>query len=226
MTISRTLLPLIAILPSCSLFPPKEPPRANQVLHDWRDDGGPGELSVEIDLASQLATYKRGDRPIGWSFVSTGKEGHSTKPGSYTVMEKMDLKHSNRYGWIADAAGKVTNGDAKPTTPVPEGQFYHPAPMHYWMRITSYGVGLHAGEIPVPGEAASHGCIRLPRDFVPKLYETVKVGTPVKVLRGGPALRKTPGQGAASRAAKNPSQPVRAGDTRITSSTTKLPSRS
>lgn len=226
MTLSRTLLPLIAILPSCSLFPPKEPPRANQVLHDWRDDGGPGELSVEIDLASQLATYKRGDRPIGWSFVSTGKEGHSTKPGSYTVMEKMDLKHSNRYGWIADAAGKVTNGDAKPTTPVPEGQFYHPAPMHYWMRITSYGVGLHAGEIPVPGEAASHGCIRLPRDFVPKLYEAVKVGTPVKVLRGGPALRKTPGQGAASRAAKNPSQPVRAGDTRITSSTTKRPSRS
>ena len=226
MTLSRTLLPLIAILPSCSLFPPKEPPRANQVLHDWRDDGGPGELSVEIDLASQLATYKRGDRPIGWSFVSTGKEGHSTKPGSYTVMEKMDLKHSNRYGWIADAAGKVTNGDAKPTTPVPEGQFYHPAPMHYWMRITSYGVGLHAGEIPVPGEAASHGCIRLPRDFVPKLYETVKVGTPVKVLRGGPALRKTPGQGAASRAAKNPSQPVRAGDTRITSSTTKRRSRS
>ena len=226
MTLSRTLLPLIAILPSCSLFPPKEPPRANQVLHDWRDDGGPGELSVEIDLASQLATYKRGDRPIGWSFVSTGKEGHSTKPGSYTVMEKMDLKHSNRYGWIADAAGKVTNGDAKPTTPVPEGQFYHPAPMHYWMRITSYGVGLHAGEIPVPGEAASHGCIRLPRDFVPKLSEAVKVGTPVKVLRGGPALRKTPGQGAASRAAKNPSQPVRAGDTRITSSTTKRPSRS
>ena len=226
MTLSRTLLPLIAILPSCSLFPPKEPPRANQVLHDWRDDGGPGELSVEIDLASQLATYKRGDRPIGWSFVSTGKEGHSTKPGSYTVMEKMDLKHSNRYGWIADAAGKVTNGDAKPTTPVPEGQFYHPAPMHYWMRITSYGVGLHAGEIPVPGEAASHGCIRLPRDFVPKLYEAVKVGTPVKVLRGGPALRKTPGQGAASRAAKNPSQPVRAGDTRITSSTTKRRSRS
>ena len=187
----RALVPcIIILLPSCTLFQPKEPPKASQVLHDWQDDGGPGELSVEIDLAKQIATYKRGERPIGWSFVSTGREGHSTRPGSYTVTEKMDLKHSNRYGWIADAAGNVTNGDAKPTTPVPRGQFYHPAPMHYWMRITNYGVGMHAGEIPVPGEADSHGCIRLPRDFVPKLYEVVKVGTPVRVLSGATARQK------------------------------------
>lgn len=169
---------------SCSLFKPGPPPRASQVMYDWNDDGGPGEVSVEIDLKSQIATYRRADRTIGWSYVSTGKEGHSTTPGNYKVTEKMELKHSDRYGWIADAAGKVTNGDAKPTTPVPEGEFYHPAPMHYWMRITNYGVGLHAGEIPKPGEAASHGCIRLPRDFVPKLFEQVKVGTPVKVIRG------------------------------------------
>ncbi|WP_367873683.1 L,D-transpeptidase [Luteolibacter sp. Populi] len=172
-----------AFLSSCS-FQPRIPPKASQVMHDWHDDGGPGELSVEIDLGRQVATYKRGERPIGWSYVSTGKEGHSTKPGNYTVTEKMELKESNRYGWIADATGKVTNGDAKPTTPVPEGNFYHPAPMRYWMRITSYGIGLHAGEIPIPGEAASHGCIRLPKDFVPQLYEVVKVGTPVKVTRG------------------------------------------
>jgi L,D-transpeptidase catalytic domain len=56
--------------------------------------------------------------------------------------------------------------------------------MHYWMRITSYGVGLHAGEIPPPGEAASHGCIRLPKKFVPRLSEATKVGTPVKIIRG------------------------------------------
>jgi lipoprotein-anchoring transpeptidase ErfK/SrfK len=179
--LSLLSLALIPLLPSCSVQPP---PKATSVLSDWHDDGGPGEVSVEIDLGRQLATYKRGGRPIGWSFVSTGKEGHSTAPGNYTITEKMELKESNRYGWIADAAGNVTNGDAKPTTPVPEGQFYHPAPMHYWMRITNYGVGLHAGEIPLPGEAASHGCIRLPKDFVPQLYAVTKVGTPVKVVRG------------------------------------------
>ena len=55
--------------------------------------------------------------------------------------------------------------------------------MHDWMRVTTYGVGMHAGEIPRPGEAASHGCIRLPRDFVPKLYQVTKIGTPVTISR-------------------------------------------
>ena len=79
---------------------------------------------------------------------------------------------------------------ARPDTPVPPGEIYFPAPMHHWMRITRYGVGLHAGEIPRPGEAESHGCIRLPRDFVPKLYEVTKVGTPVKIHRGNASARR------------------------------------
>jgi lipoprotein-anchoring transpeptidase ErfK/SrfK len=169
---------------SCGLFPPKEPPRATTVMYEWDDPGGDGEIAIEIDLSNQVALYKRGSRTIGWSFVSTGKEGHSTAAGHYKITEKMPLKYSNRYGWLADATGKVTHGDARPTTPVPLGEHYSPAPMHHWMRITSYGVGLHAGEIPRPGEAESHGCIRLPRDFAPILYEATQVGTAVTVTRG------------------------------------------
>ena len=179
---------LAMLATSCGIFQPQPPRKAKPVLYEWRDDGGPGELNVEINLSEQIAIYKRGDRLIGWSFVSSGKEGHSTSPGNYKITEKLPLKFSDRYGWIADAAGNVTNGDAKPSTPVPPGDHYSPAPMHQWMRITSYGVGLHAGEIPRPGEAASHGCIRLPRDFAPKLYEVTKDGTSVKVTRG--TLRK------------------------------------
>ena len=184
---------LVLLTASCGIFTPKPPAKAKPLLYEWQDDGGPGEVSVKIDLSHQIATYERGGRPIGWSFISSGKEGHSTSPGDYAIMEKMDLKESNRYGWISDAAGKVTNGDAKPTTPVPDGEFYHPAPMSNWMRITSYGVGLHAGEIPRPGEAASHGCIRLPREFAPILYSVTKVGTPVKVTRGKAPIRPRPG---------------------------------
>jgi len=187
------LIPLAGLclgLGSCGLVAPKDPAKAQTVMYEWDDDGGPGDVSVEIDLAKQVATYKRGGRDIGWSYVSTGKEGHSTSTGSYTITEKLPLKFSDRYGWLADATGKVTNGDAKPTTPVPPGEHYSPAPMHFWMRITSYGVGLHQGEIPRPGEAASHGCIRLPKEFVPKLYEVTKVGTPVKITRGVPVSRR------------------------------------
>jgi lipoprotein-anchoring transpeptidase ErfK/SrfK len=40
---------------------------------------------------------------------------------------------------------------------------------------------MHAGVIPKPGEAASHGCIRLPRSLAPKLFDVVKVGTTVTI---------------------------------------------
>ena len=93
----------------------------------------------------------------------------------------MEVKFSNRYGWIEDEWGNVTNGDAKPSTPVPEGERYMPAPMPYRMRLTSYGIGMHAGVIPKPGEAASHGCIRLPKPLAPILFEVVKEGTPVTI---------------------------------------------
>ena len=169
------------LLTSCGMMK-SPPPRANALLYEWNDDGGPGDLSVEIDLADQKALFRRGERPIGWSFVSTGKEGHSSSPGQYAITEKMEVKYSDRYGWISDADGKVTNGDAKPTTPVPPGEIYNPAPMRYWMRLTTYGMGLHAGEIPQPGVAASHGCIRFPKDCVPKLFDAAKIGTPVKIV--------------------------------------------
>jgi L,D-transpeptidase catalytic domain len=90
-------------------------------------------------------------------------------------------KYSNRYGWIEDEFGNVVEPDAKHTDKVPEGMIYVPAPMPYWMRLTSYGIGMHGGLIPEPGKPASHGCIRLPKEFVPVLFDSVEVGTPVTI---------------------------------------------
>lgn len=157
--------------------------KADRVLHQWHDDGGPGRVTIRISLTDQIAEFKRGDREIGWCYVATGKEGHLTTPGSYRITEKIVDKHSGSYGWIEDEYGNVTNGDATPGTRVPKGMVYVPAPMPYWMRITGYGIGMHGGLIPQPGEPASHGCIRMPKDFVPTLYEVVEVGTPVTVTR-------------------------------------------
>lgn len=150
-------------------------------LYKWYDDGGPGAVTVRISLSDQIAEFKRGNRDIGWCYVATGKEGHGTSPGTYKITEKIVDKHSNRYGWFEDEFGNVTNGDARYNDRVPAGMTYVPAPMPYWMRLTSYGIGMHGGLIPEPGKPASHGCIRLPKEFVPLAFEAVKVGTPVTI---------------------------------------------
>ena len=178
-----TLFPLLAV--SCELMKPAPPKKAEIVMYEWEDTGAGEPLKIRIDLKKQKAEYLRGERQIGWSLVSTGREGHATPPGHYKITEKMPLKVSNRYGWIADAEGKVAVPSAKPSTPVPPGHEYRGAEMHHWMRITTYGIGLHAGEIAKPGTPLSHGCIRLPKDFVAKLYEVAQVGTPVQIVRGG-----------------------------------------
>jgi hypothetical protein len=169
------------LLSSCSFGPPPEPAKAERIMYEWHDVGGPGEISIHIDLSEQIATVKRAGKEVGWSFVATGIEGRATRPGTYRVTEKIVNKSSNKYGWIENEWGEMVNDDATPSSPLKPGERYVPAPMPYWMRITHYGVGMHVGNIPSPGDPASHGCIRMPKDFVPLLYEQVKVGSPVKV---------------------------------------------
>jgi lipoprotein-anchoring transpeptidase ErfK/SrfK len=154
------------------------------VLHHWHDDGGPGKVSVSISLTDQIAEFQRGGRDIGWCYVATGREGHATQPGSYRITEKIVDKYSGYYGWIEDGMGNVVNGDATPATRVPKGMTYVPAPMPYWMRLTPQGIGMHGGLIPEPGKPASHGCIRMPKDFAPILFDAVEVGTHVTISNG------------------------------------------
>lgn len=160
---------------------PRQRPRP--VLYEWNDEGGEAAVSIRISLTDQVAEFKRGSREIGWCYVATGKEGHRTTPGHYQIIEKIRDKHSNRYGWYQDELGNITDNDAESGDRVPEGMVYVPAPMPHWMRLTRYGVGMHGGLIPEPGKTASHGCIRLPKEFVPLLYQVVVLGTPVIITR-------------------------------------------
>jgi hypothetical protein len=45
------------------------------------------------------------------------------------------------------------------------------------LRITWNGIALHGG--PLPGYAASHGCVRMPFGFAEKLFDKVRIGTRV-----------------------------------------------
>jgi L,D-transpeptidase catalytic domain len=187
-------LPLV-LVGWTSCVPVDETTRPNRferekILSEWHDDGGEGKVSVRISLTDQIAEFERGGRFIGWCYVATGKEGHSTRDGVYPIMEKIEDKYSNKYGWIEDEFGNVVDGDAKVGDKVGEGMIYVPAPMPFWMRLTSYGIGMHGGLIPEPGKPASHGCIRMPKDFVPKAFSAVKVGTPVTITHAPSEIGK------------------------------------
>ena len=109
---THLLLPaLCALAVSSCAVPPKEPIKAERIMFQWYDDDGQGAVSLSIDLSDQIATIRRGDREIGWCFVATGLEGRYTRPGSYRITEKIVDKHSNKYGWIENEFGEVTDDE-------------------------------------------------------------------------------------------------------------------
>src|SRR6202023_3139198 len=54
---------------------------------------------------------------------------------------------------------------------------YDDAWMPHMLRVTWNGLALHGG--PLPGYAASHGCVRMPFGFAEKLFDKVRIGTRV-----------------------------------------------
>jgi L,D-transpeptidase catalytic domain len=91
----------------------------------------------------------------GWILrapVSSGQKGRETPAGIFSVIQKEVEHYSN---------------------------LYDDAFMPHMQRITWSGIALHGG--PLPGYAASHGCIRLPYDFAARLYELTRVGMRVIV---------------------------------------------
>lgn len=153
-------------------------------LYVWHGGGQPGPLNVNIDLSEQKAFLFKNGQNVGWTYVATGRSGYATPTGTFRIMEKIADKRSNRYGMIVNRNGDVVNSNATAgVSRVPPGGRFVGAPMPYWMRITGYGVGLHAGPIPHPGAPASHGCIRLPRDMAETIFDHASVGTRVTIMR-------------------------------------------
>lgn len=120
----------------------------------WEPELSPsGPLVIIINLQDQsLSAYRNGIR-IARSSISSGVKGRRTPAGVFTILEKEVTHFSNKY---------------------------HHAPMPYMQRLTWEGVALHGGDLP--GYPASHGCIRLPREFAKRLYSLTVRGTTVIVV--------------------------------------------
>jgi len=124
-----------------------------------------GPMLLIVNLATQRALLFRNGVPIGATTVSTGKHGHRTPTGVFTILQKQIEHHSSKYD---------------------------NAPMPYMQRLTWDGVALHAGNLP--GYPASHGCVRLPPAFSKLLYGATRLGMTVVISdnRVTPRIAPTP----------------------------------
>ena len=138
-----------------------------------------GQTAVEIDLQQQTAYLVRGRYVALESPISSGRYGHLTQTGSFTVLEKERKHYSSIYGKIVDAYGNTVVADADVDMKVPSGCKFVPAPMNWFMRFHAAD-GMHAGYLP--GYPASHGCVRMPEDLAIAFFNSVDVGTPVTVF--------------------------------------------
>src|ERR1700676_2766380 len=84
-------------------------------------------------------------------------------------------------GWILRAP--VSTGTTRRETPAGvfavlekdhHSTLYDDAWMPNMQRITWNGIALHGG--PLPGYAASHGCVRMPYGFAEKLFDKTRIG--------------------------------------------------
>ena len=104
-------------------------------------------IMAVVSIKSQQVTFYDGEGWILRAPVSTGTKGRETPAGVFAVVEKKEDHRSN---------------------------MYDDAHMPHMQRITWNGIALHGG--PLPGYAASHGCVRMPFGFADKLFRKTRIG--------------------------------------------------
>ncbi len=122
-----------------------------------------GPVLIIVNLKLQRANVYRNGILIGVSTISSGKKGHDTPTGVFTVLQKHIGHKSN---------------------------IYDSAPMPYMQRLTWTGIALHAGNLP--GYPASHGCVRMPLAFAKLLYLSTRLGMTVVVTDSDTVPRIAP----------------------------------
>lgn len=136
-----------------------------------------GEHLIVIDTELQQAKYYINGQQVGISAISSGKAGHGTPQGSFTVLAKDKDHKSSTYGSIVDAAGNTLVADYTTGQPIPAGGRYKGAEMNFGMQLTRTGIWMHEGIVTSAPE--SHGCIRLPRKMAKIFFENTPVGSKV-----------------------------------------------
>src|SRR6202046_3964076 len=150
--VAPSIMALAAALAALTAAPPTTYAASNQARPAAPTEAtAPREagepIMAIVSIKSQQVTIYDAD---GWLLrapVSTGITGRETPAGVFSVVKKDKDHHSN---------------------------LYDDASMPNMQRITWSGIALHGG--PLPGHAASHGCVRMPYGFAEKLFDKTWIG--------------------------------------------------
>ncbi|MND52283.1 hypothetical protein D3C80_432940 [compost metagenome] len=109
-------------------------------------------LQIIVSKDQQSMTVYDGEKVVTTTKVSTGKAGHTTPSGIFSILEKRKYHESN---------------------------IYSNAPMPFMQRLTWSGIALHEGN--VPNYPASHGCVRIPTGTAKAIYDMTERGVHVVI---------------------------------------------
>ncbi len=150
MAIRRWGTPAIVVLAAIAALTAdaaaKQPRPATPTEATAPRDAGEPIMAI-VSIKSQRVTFYDAEGWILRAPVSTGTTGRETPAGVFAVIEKDKDHHSS---------------------------MYDDAWMPNMQRITWNGIALHGG--PLPGYAASHGCVRMPFGFAENLFDKTQIG--------------------------------------------------
>mgnify|MGYP000856106483 CR=1 FL=1 len=147
------------VLASCKQTPKSSGRYSTTFDPPLTQPSNPAAVRVKISTSAQRIYLVEGDRVLLASPCSVGRPGSPTPAGHHRITSKtFDRRRVSQPG-----AGY---------------------PMTYWMSFYSPAYGMHWGFVkPYPCTA---GCVRLPIKTAAKVFDTVRVGTPVHIASSHP----------------------------------------
>ena len=131
----------------------------------WKDDGIPeGRVWLLVDLKGQTISVFRGANEIGTAVTLYGVDEKPTPVGRFTVLAKLKDHQSSIYD----------------------------AEMPYTLRLTDDGIAIHGSD--VRQGMGTHGCLGIPLEFATLLFQQVKKGDEVLILRDAAIDFRSPGR--------------------------------
>lgn len=148
-----------ALLSSCGTVVQKGPQNSLSFDPPLKKASNPSAVRVKLSTSAQRLYLVEGDEVLLATPISVGKASSPTPHGTYPIRSKVQQRR------------RVSS----------PGAGY---PMTYWMEFYQPAYGMHWGFVkPYPTTA---GCVRIPLKAARKVFNSVRVGTPIEVARSQP----------------------------------------